>query len=243
MEASKEDTRKKRDSEVKEDAIILPPKKQRSIRECPSGRIRTEKSKPPCKPPKFSRHKHVWDLETAIHRLIHVGDGDSNDIACCESLAPDWFLRFRIGHAGDASTLSELYQNSKRCVDETNTVNNLDIRLSDALGNEDLPPSSFALIGELVNDGIHPAAISNIALPVIAVVAILVQGWENGLRVLQVEWLYVMNCHALSDLLERRMFLRLCTLAHMTSSDAIAVLESNTKRTTIQQDIKHMQSI
>lgn len=229
MEASKEEARKKRDSEVKEDAV-LPPKKQRSIDGLSASRHRTDHGHSPDTQSPSSRQNSVLDLETAIQQLVK---NDSETI-CCES-SPDQqaVLRFRYGNGGDACALSKLYQNSKNSEKETDAFISLDIGLSEALGNEELPPSAFALIAEFQHD---EAADSTPSLPNIAAAAILVQGWDNGSQLLRVEWLYVLRNHELSELIERRVFLRLCTLAHMTLSDKILVVESNTGRKTAQRD-------
>jgi hypothetical protein len=163
-----------------------------------------------------------------------------------ESLTSTACLKWRLGHGGDASTIaalcrqaSESYRSMQHDMHSTNDITNslalsptdeLEARLADGLGDEYTPPSVFALLGELCERKCTDDAKLSSELHTVdgnvGAVALMTQVWENGLRMLQIEWLYIRRDHGLSDLLERRLWLRLSTLALMTSSQGIVVKET-----------------
>ncbi|GKY92846.1 hypothetical protein MPSEU_000254200 [Mayamaea pseudoterrestris] len=124
-------------------------------------------------------------------------------------------------------------------------ADDLEVWLADAFGNEDIPPSAYALIADIHEH--TDAAVENLdndddkqpltnpearsspsAEPTITLgaLAILTETWENGSRMLRVEWMYVQRDYPLFEIVERRMWLRLSTLALMTRSQGMIVKES-----------------
>ncbi|CAB9527187.1 expressed unknown protein [Seminavis robusta] len=111
------------------------------------------------------------DLESALSYVASIGEGRT------ESLSSDATLSFRVGHAGDASTLANWYK--KSMASRNNNPDNhhpdgeksqeiinsespskpdksasaddspLELWLVDGLGDEGIPPSLFALIADV----------------------------------------------------------------------------------------------
>ena len=87
----------------------------------------------------------------------------------------------------------------------------LEIWLADGLGNEDIPPSLFALMAQVKKSGEGSKKL--------AAVALLTLAWENSTRVLRVEWFQVDPQVEHSRLIERRMWLRLAALSLQTACE------------------------
>jgi hypothetical protein len=170
--------------------------------------------------------RHALDLEVALQRIVRMGDKDESK----EFLSRNRWVNFRIGHAGDASALATCYRKSS-CATNHNSDDSqqkderkggmngsatedttLEVRLAEGLGDEDTPPSIFALLADVESDNSDERKLGAAALVSIA--------WEDVFRVLRVEWFYIVDDEGFQDvanLLERRMWLRLSALAMMTS--------------------------
>jgi hypothetical protein len=165
------------------------------------------------------------DFETALNRIVRVSDGVR------EYVTDDSWLTFRIAHAGDASILatcvrkSNSYESTKDDNNSSSNINktlssstaedtSLEVRLAEGLGDEDTPPSIFALLCDIntQNDEAKLAA-----------ACMFYMVWEEFSRVLLLECLFVDDTEnsKLTGLIERRVWLRLCTLAKMTSCEKI----------------------
>ena len=106
------------------------------------------------------------DLETALHQVMQ------NDASEKEFLSEDSWITFRVGHAGDASTIASLFRstssllmppsseggggkvvstddgkNSKKLNDDTDDA--LELRLAAGLGDEDNPPALFCVFADV----------------------------------------------------------------------------------------------
>ena len=116
------------------------------------------------------------DLESALHQVMW------NDASDKEFLSADSWITFRVGHAGDASTIASLFRStspsfssssvsssleggvggkvvtaddgksSKKLNDDTD--DSLELRLSAGLGDEDTPPAVFCVFAD-VSTNIH----------------------------------------------------------------------------------------
>jgi hypothetical protein len=153
-----------------------------------------------------------------------------------EYVSKDTWVTFRVGHAGDASTLAACYRavkgenkvegNEKKKSKEgssSSEESSLEVRLSEAFGDEHTtPPSVFALLADLRSEETES---------ILGAAALLSLAWEEQARVLRVEWLYVKEDVAEdASVLERRMWLRLSALAVMTSCQMLSANETERKR-------------
>lgn len=170
------------------------------------------------------------DLESALHRVILMGSGSK------ESIADDRHLSFRVGHAGDASLLAKLHQLGARAVSRSGTddkiepssddassefilkAEQLEVRLADALGDEDNPPSMYAIIAELSTSDYSDSTD-------VAAAALLADDCFNDY--IRLEWLYLSSSLSpgLSTIVERRLWLRLAAVCMLMSCDI--VVDSN----------------
>jgi hypothetical protein len=171
----------------------------------------------------------VLDLEVALQQIAHLGKDDK----CKEYLSKTKWVQFRVGHTSDASTLATFYRKSRRrqnvehpARDTTNsnisTSNllqkedtSLEVRLAEGLGDDDSPPSIFALLADVVCDNGDQKLVA---------AAVISSGWEDSRKVMLVKMFHVSdeeNDSDVAELLERRMWLRLSALALMTSNDMI----------------------
>ena len=230
-----DDTRKKRDSRdvVERDAKQCEEKtkKLRAAKQIPVLAL-VESDNESYQPTK-SANRRVLDLEVALQQIVNTGKKDESK----EYLSETKWVQFRVGHASDASTLATFYRESRRNKrDErasdakVNLLNlskvedtSLEIRLAEGLGDEDSPPSIFALLAEVVcgNGGDRN----------LVAAALVSSGWEDSAEAMIVKMLYVSEekyDSDIADLLERRMWLRLSALALMTSNEMI-VEQSVTK--------------
>jgi hypothetical protein len=185
------------------------------------------------------------DLEVALQKLVR-NDGKDGPKEFLSALNHDSWVAFRVGHAGDASTLAACYQKSttgcnssldtrnpkatngddksqaKSEIHQTSLSNatsaedtSLEVRLAEGLGDEDTPPAIFALLAEV-------ECLGESDVRHLGAAALLSTSWEDACKVLRVEWFYVIadddpTIPNVSNLLERRMWLRLSALAMMTS--------------------------
>ena len=176
-----------------------------------------------------------WDIETGLHRVVNASRGEKEYISDAE------YLLFRVGHGGDVSAIAAMYRKGIRSVTTTTTTtttdapdenkrqtaddgDELELRLANGLGDEDTPPAVFALLAHLHQDD-QPDASS------LAAVALLTVTWENQHRFLRVEWYQVDSSLEKSDLVERRLMLRLSALALLTGSELSIMREPSPKPT------------
>ena len=177
----------------------------------------------------------VLDLEVALQRVVRMNTNSitkgsdptqqaEEDESTKEFLSQECWVTFRVGHAGDASTLASWYQISQeQNVKESGKDRNngeedtsMEVRLAEGLGDEDTPPSIFALIAEVTFHSNDSKSGSKATMGAAALLSII----REEPRVLNVEWLHVSEddkLTAVSNLLRRRMWLRLSALALMTS--------------------------
>jgi hypothetical protein len=176
------------------------------------------------------------DLEVALQLLVHMGDEDSksdsnNNSPTKEYLSQTKWVHFRIGQAADASMLAACCRklkvkpsNGEYSVDsKKNSVSlsqtedtSLEVRLAEGLGDEDSPPSVFALLADIVCEKEDCRRLGAAAL--------ISGGWEESNNVLRVHFFYLIeddNYSDVADILERRVWLRLSALAIMTSNQLI----------------------
>ena len=167
------------------------------------------------------RIKGPIDIESAVQLVVKISDGVK------EFISDDAWITFRVGHAGDASLLADLMRKSKtiNTLKNDNNVNAdtkkvpgvpnedtpLEVRLADGLGDEDTPPSVFSImiyINKPANE------------PQLAGASLFFTRTDQQVKVLQVEFLYVDDqVGELAGIIERRLWLRLCTLAVMLSCE------------------------
>jgi len=169
--------------------------------------------------------KKVWDLESALHHLVRAKGNEK------EKLSSNTCVSFRVGHAGDVSALASFYRKSTS--EEKQSPNpvsssssedtSLEVLLAEGLGDEDTPPSVFALLADVYKE-------DRSKVPYLAAAALLTLGWQENARVLRVEWSAIDRESEVADVLERRLWLRLSTLALMTSCQILIVNERTTSR-------------
>jgi hypothetical protein len=245
MDGNAEEARKKRDcTDVVEDAQDSVEEKVKKLRSKispnenqvePSGSTLEEETPPKASPTtkvvvkikEPATKGKVWDLEGAFHYVVRMGDCDDK-----EFLSEDQskWVTFRAGHTGDVSSLASLYRKSiiePPCSPDKETSPEkkvasipddtpLEVWLADGLGDEDTPPSFFALLAEIsVEDSPRVSQLGAAALLTLA--------WEDSSRVLRVEWMYVDNETKVASLLERRLWLRLSAISLLSSCELLVV--------------------
>jgi hypothetical protein len=235
-----EETRKKRDcpeKERKEELLNTLPRSRRSSSSSSSSNSssKSDESSSHGNLIKNSRAKKIRGLVTESGRpcppidlessLNYVVNGE------VESISPQKFISYRVGHAGDSSTICSLYRKTRcnereavdeKCNDKNQNSNKpcsvdhdeLVVRLASALGDEDTPPSVFALMAEICSK--HDIETSTSIPKEVAAVALVSFDLENLGRILRVEWLYVDKSLPEEDLVKRRLWLRLSALALST---------------------------
>lgn len=123
---------------------------------------------------------------------------------------------------------------------EQEAASSLELWLAEGLGNEDMPPSLFALLAHVnydkqqddkVEDEGDEAGNTTAKASRLAAVALLTVAWENSSRVLRVEWLQVDYELDNATLVERRMWLRLAALSLMTACEMYVVAQPQDNRT------------
>jgi hypothetical protein len=197
--------------------------------------------------------KKVWDLENALLYLVQV----DVDASCKEFLSKNGesstWVTFRVGHAGDASTIANLYRQSKRrnLQDEnpeleirpthieggeeespTSSSSMLEVWLADGMGDEDTPPSMYSLMAH-VHTASNPSSSSEspkVVTTSLGAISLLTLAWADEERILRVEWMHVDPSlpPEVSSTLEQRLWLRLSSLALMTACQVLTVDEQFT---------------
>jgi hypothetical protein len=163
----------------------------------------------------FRSSRGAWDLESALYRVSRIG-ASTEDQGSQENFSsllsadgddPTW-IKYRVGHAGDASMLGACY---RRMMGEINSLlkvsSSLELWLAEGLGDEGSPPSLFALLAETFSE-VSPVRLEAAAL--------LTQMWCEGKRLIRVEWLY-----ARDDRIARSMWLRLASLGILSSCELL----------------------
>lgn len=159
--------------------------------------------------------KKVWDIESALLYLVQI-EGDFTEYLTHDKST---WVTFRVGHAGDASTIASWYRRAKNMEktddedenpeldkkppantgsEEETTSNMLEVWLADGMGDEGNHPSLFSLIAH-VHKAIGPAssAASKESLAsrqatstkYMGAAALLTITFTNNERVLRVEWM------------------------------------------------------
>jgi hypothetical protein len=151
------------------------------------------------------------DLEAALHRVARLGP--------VEVLSDTVSVQFRVGHAGDASTIASWYYDTEDCSEPQVCA------LADALGDERSLPLIFAFLGEWILNGNADASSQHLQEPQqqqLAAMALLTLAWRRSRRVLRVEWWRVDNTtrkEPLASLLQKRLWLRLSAIALATGCE------------------------
>ena len=170
-----------------------------------------------------------WDLETALHQVMCTDNKEK------ESISSDKWITFRVGHAGDASTIASLYRKTSLSVSETNQddkndekddknksnedADALELRLATGLGDEDTPPALFAVMADVISNEETP-------ISQLGAVALLTFDWEFGKRLLRIEWFHVDETLREHDLVKRRLWFRLSALALVTACQLLLPAQS-----------------
>lgn len=253
MDNASEDIRKKRDSaEVAEEDHQVQEEKPKKLKAVSSKNqtptsdaahpARGKISEPTARSPSPAKSKArggeigtsqsasagtVWDLESALHHVAQMGDPK-------EYLSKDKYISFRVGHAGDASALESLYrsqrlkvegkEDSKRKKTSSTDDSSLGVWLADGFGGEDTPPSVFGLFVDY-----NTECEAKLLASALGAAALLTVAREDNSKVLRVEWLYIDRAAELAEIIERRLWLRLCTLSLLTSCEALVVKEASPK--------------
>jgi hypothetical protein len=173
------------------------------------------------------------DVETAMHCLFQQEDMK-------ESLSSQMSVEFRAGHGGDAPAIESCYHDGKKAAacptpkQQTNEKTgsddkqprerknsesspSLELWLSEAMGDEDTPPSVFCIVAN-----VSPTALNdddaNKTAKRLGAVALFTVAWKDKQRMLRLEWLHVDTSLPEAQVLKHRMWLRLSTLALMTGA-------------------------
>jgi hypothetical protein len=191
--------------------------------------------------------KKVWDLESALLYLVQVDASCKEFLSKTDGSSTSW-VTFRVGHAGDASTIANLYRQSKRrnLQDEnpeleirpthieggeeespTSSSSMLEIWLADGMGDEDTPPSMYSLMAH-VHTTSNPTSSSEspkVVTTSLGAISLLTLAWADEERILRVEWMHVDPSlpQEVSSTLEQRLWLRLSSLALMTACQVLTV--------------------
>lgn len=193
--------------------------------------------------PSDNRITTVWDLESALLYLTRITESSNNEKEFLSKEDRSTWVDFRVGHAGDASTIANWYQqsslmesselevkiNTVQEADEeaddsadaepSTTSSMLEVWLADGLGDEDHPPAVHALLAQVHKKSEEEGGMT------IGSVALLNLTWERGERVLRVPWIQFDSTLSadLLKALEQRTWLRISLLAKMTSCQSITV--------------------
>lgn len=171
------------------------------------------------------------DVETAMHCLFQLEDMK-------ESLSSQTSVEFRAGHGGDAPAIESFYYDGKKAAaapkQQTNekvgsddkqsrerknseSSPSLELWLSEAMGDEDTPPSVFCIVAT-----VSPTALNdddaNKSAKRLGAVALFTVAWKDKQRMLRLEWLHVDMSLPEAQVLKHRMWLRLSALALMTGA-------------------------
>jgi hypothetical protein len=163
------------------------------------------------------------DIESALQQVVQISDGIK------EYVSDNAWISFRVGHAGDASLLATCIRksiNEKKICNENKAQpdgkkssnfssedTSLEVRLAEGLGDEDTPPSIFALLVDVNKTDEEPH---------LGAAALFATTAEKQSQLLIVDWMYVDDqLEDIAAIIERRLWLRLCTLSVLSSCDKI----------------------
>lgn len=185
-----------------------------------------------------------WDLETAMHRLVNESDTPK------EFLSENTSVSFRVGNAEDASVIATWYREMEdatkgktaevatndNAIGENGKNDSLELWLQEGFGDERTPPCIFALLADLYVKSDHPESrppssceqISDCDRGVeetvtLGACALFTLAWEHSQRLLRVEWFHVDPTMVDGEVLGRRLWLRLSSLALMTACQVMVV--------------------
>ena len=181
----------------------------------------------------------IWDLESALLYLVQIDGEEKEYLSKNEEETPLLWVTFRVGHAGDASTIATWYRQATRPLDhaevdigksaepttdpsdDDSRTSMLEVWLAEGLGDEDTPPAVHALIGYVNQEGTEKT------ITTFGSVALLTLDWKDSERVLQIQWMHINPSleYNIAKTLEQKMWLRISTLAQMTACHAVTVDE------------------
>lgn len=180
-------------------------------------------------PNAFPFHSNCLDIETALANVVQASD------KVPEPVSELSWISFRVGHAGDISALATLIRKSDAIQPKQEERNDkvtqikqhsvtslvtedssLEVRLADGLGDEDNPPSIFAVLVDIHTNDKESKLVAG---------ALVSLTWEESSKVLYIEWMYVdkdvLGTKDLIGVIERRLWLRICTLSVVTSCEKV----------------------
>ena len=181
----------------------------------------------------------VWDLESALLFLVQTRCKENEYL---DKENSSW-VSFRVAHAGDASTIANLYRQSPELETQSTDVQNeeedsssssmLELWLAEGLGDEGSPPSVYGLLAHVHTSKKSPTpseSSSTASTNSLGAVSLLTLAWADGERILRVEWMHIDPSLAaeVASTLEQRLWLRLSTLSLMTACQLLAVDEEYT---------------
>jgi len=164
------------------------------------------------------------DIESALHRLF---DQEGTK----ERLSNQTAVTFRAGHAGDAPAIASCFKHAKeasrkksddktrrkKCDQQESSSPSLELSLSEAMGDEDTPPSIFSILADISPSSKEEDGVSR-PTKRLGAVALFNLTWKENQRMLRMEWLHVNKSLPEAQVLERRIWLRLSSLALMTGA-------------------------
>ena len=175
----------------------------------------------------------VGNIPKDRSQVVEEGDNDNNeqDPSCSSKEAEVT--------PGAQSTENEASAAIQSCAASSTldqeSASSLELWLADGLGDEDMPPSLFALLAHVNYDNGNDKdeieddeETGNTKASRLAAVALLTVSWEHSERVLRVEWLQVdSDLDEQAGLIEKRMWLRLAALSLMSNCEMHVVDQSN----------------
>lgn len=231
MDSSVEDTRKRRGAPPA--SVVV----ERRVMSHEDKKLRPERQGQ-----NIDSHKHfveplhsgllgcAIDVETAMSRLVAQDD-------LTEKLSDATRVKFRAGHTGDATAIASFFKQQRGTNRIDNSINtesdeattdktqeskiesspSSELWLSEALGDEDTPPSLCSLLAHISSTSNGDIKAKKYKQQLGAAV-LLTLNWEHNKRKLRVEWFHVDTELQESKVMESRMWLRLSALALMTGS-------------------------
>jgi hypothetical protein len=198
----------------------------------------------------------VWDLESALLYLVvvQVDANASKEYLTTNEDGQSHWVTFRVGHAGDASTIAQWYRQSQHTEspeleiskqqeeavpEESSSSSMLEVWLADGMGDEDTPPSVHCLLAQVHStnamdddngDNNGDDNDDKVVTTSLGGVVLLTLAWAEGERILRVEWMQVDPSlpQEVATVLEQRIWLRLSSLAWMTACQVLTVDEQLT---------------
>ena len=150
---------------------------------------------------------------------------------------------FRVGHAGDASTIANWYRKEQRVLqdespelkkqpedtEDDGEETTLEISIAEGMGDEGNPPSLYSLVAHVhcldSSESSPKKSPSKTSTKALGAVALMTVAFANDERILRVEWISINSDlpHEAAKTLEQRMWLRLSTLSVMTACQVVTV--------------------